>query len=298
MIFSGNFIGSDLDSVFLSLCRAVSFSSVESPRGLKTKELVFSTIEIENPKNCIVRNKHRKLSREYIEKEIDWYLAGTKSIDLIKDHAKTWSQIADEKGEVNSAYGWQIFTQETPMGRSQFDFVCEKILCDESTRQAVININQLTHKYPTKDFPCTLSLQLIVRNGKLHMLCNMRSSDLIWGLCNDVPFFVYIQTMICETLNKAGLDLELGSYCQATASLHVYERFFKMIDRVIADNSVYKSDLIDSVLSPKALNTMYSGEIARENLVENRSQRNMRSRIMEKIQKIRDKEDPNIYPLF
>ena len=59
---------------------------------------------------------------------------------------------------INSNYGYYVFKKKTQEGKSQLQWVRENIIENQETRQAVININEIEHKKPTKDFPCTLGL--------------------------------------------------------------------------------------------------------------------------------------------
>ena len=55
--------------------------------------------------------------------------------------------------------------------------------------------------------------------GLLHMIVNMRSWDLVWGLSYDVPSFVSVQMMLAAVL-KCGV----GAYLHNAGSAHVYDR--------------------------------------------------------------------------
>jgi thymidylate synthase len=138
-----------------------------------------------------------------------------------------------------------VFFQEIPSVkyRSQFDWVVESLLNDKYSRQAVINFNQPMHKYDTKDFVCTLSMQFFIRNNELVAITNMRSNDFIYGFGYDLPFFCLLQQLVYSHLLSKYPALQLGAYTHHAASLHVYDRHFEMVD-TIANNiyGIFKSE--------------------------------------------------------
>lgn len=234
--------GKDFDSVFKQAMVLLSQQKEYSPRGMKTKELINQTLVIENPLNSILTNTHRKLSEEYVEKEFDWYISGELTIDKIKDHASMWKTLLNPDGyTVNSNYGYYVFKQEVN-GRNQIDWVVDSLKSDVSSRQAIINFNQPKHKFKlNKDFVCTVSNQFLIRDNKLISLVNMRSCDLIYGASYDVPWFAYVHHCVYKMLKDAYPFLELGRMEHTSASLHVYERHFNMMNFICADSIDYIS---------------------------------------------------------
>lgn len=205
---------------------------LSSPRGLKTLELVNPTLVLTNPLNNLLSLKCRNYSVKYLMAELEWYKSCDLSVKMIEKHSSMWSKLKDGDGMVNSNYGFMVWRQTCPFVGSQFEWVIDKLVEDRDSRQAVINFNQVTHKYENnKDFPCTLTAQFLVRDDKLLEIVNMRSNDLVYGTCYDVPFFTLLQKTVYDVLKKrAGFErLELGVYVHNVASLHVYERHFDML---------------------------------------------------------------------
>jgi thymidylate synthase len=102
---------------------------------------------------------------------------------------------------------------------------------DNNSRQIVLpilNIQDTNRK--TKDLPCTISLQLLVRNNMLDMIVNMRSNDIIWGLPYDIFFFTVFQEIIANTIG-----IRLGTYIHRPASLHLYKEHFDLFNLVAND---------------------------------------------------------------
>ncbi len=238
--------GQDIDEVLYRACIKLKHARETSPRGFKTKELIQETLVIENPKKCVITNPARKFSLKYLEEELKWYMSGDKSIKNIGEHASLWKKIADKDGNVNSNYGEIIFKQELDgYNGSQWDWVIESLTNDKDSRQALININQPKHKYPgVKDFPCTLSIQYLIRDDSLVSITNMRSNDLVYGFGYDFPFFSFLQQKLHKELKKTYPFLQLGVNVHTAGSLHTYEKHYEMMDNIIKEYTEhsFKSD--------------------------------------------------------
>lgn len=247
-IFSSSCVGKDFDEIFYKTCCDINDFGIETkPRDQKIKELLDYTYIIKNPLLSILSNPHRKISKKYIVAEMNWYKSGERSIEKIKDYAKMWEMIANPDGTVNSNYGYFVWKQLTG-NKSQEDWVVESLIKDKDSRQALINFNQPEHKYQgNKDFVCTISAQFFIRKDeekvdKLFCKINMRSQDFIHGAGNDVGFFAYIQNGILNRLKSTYPDLILGDLITNAGSIHIYERHFEMLNKIINDKTIYKSE--------------------------------------------------------
>lgn len=187
-----------------------------------TKYLRNVSFVIKNPMDNEINTPWRKWSLKYARIEWDWYLKATRSTRDIKDHAKIWSMIQDEYGEVNSNYGWQ-------WNRSnQIEYVIKELKRDKNTRRAVLTIYDAKESHIfKKDTPCTLSIHFdIERDIFLNMSVNMRSNDLVFGFCNDQYCFSMLQKMIADNIG-----LKVGEYNHFCHNLHIYERHYKIHER-------------------------------------------------------------------
>jgi hypothetical protein len=112
---------------------------------------------------------------------------------------------------------------------NQWEYVKEELKNDPDSRRAVIHICLPQDSIEAKkDVPCTNTLQFFIRDKKLMLVVNMRSTDLIFGLGNDVPAFTFMQEMMAFELG-----VELGPYVHVSNSLHVYERHFGMCEEIL-----------------------------------------------------------------
>jgi len=220
---------SSLNQLLKHYSEDLSKAPAVNARNSKQKERIFQSFQIEDPTRINITIPERKFNTSYGIAEWLWYLSANKSANNIGKLAKIWEMISDQHGEVESNYGTYLI--------SQWNWIKEEIKKDTDTRRATVVINQIHHKYQNlKDYPCTHYIQFFVRDNKLHLGVNMRSNDLIFGLCNDVFTFCLFQQMMLNELNAAGFDLELGSYFHHAGSLHVYERHFEMIESIKNSN--------------------------------------------------------------
>lgn len=147
-------IAKTVNEAMYEIAKDLQNAEEHSPRGQKVKELLNYSIAIEHSKYCVCTIPARKINREYIDKELEWYKMATRDISFISQYAKMWSYVADNATYANSNYGIYIWEQKTPTDITQFEYVKQCLIKDKDSRQAIININQVEHKYDTKDFPC------------------------------------------------------------------------------------------------------------------------------------------------
>lgn len=217
-----------------------------SPRGSVTHEKINYSFCLTNPLECLIEkndlipNCYSKM--RYISAELLWYFKATDKIDLIKKYTSMWSQL-EVDGKVNSAYGNLIFNPQSDNNVIQFKWAIDSLLKDKDSRQAVMHFNNVSHQYSgNKDFVCTMYASLFIRENKLHLSVHMRSNDAVYGLFNDIAFFVSLQQLALLYLKNSYPNLELGHYYHTSNSMHIYDKHFKMFDLISEHGDKLKSD--------------------------------------------------------
>ena len=183
--------------------------------GIVVGEVINASTTILNPRWGLVQSDKRKLSVNYAVGELLWYLSGSNSLSDIQPYSSVWEKLSDDGMTINSAYGHRIHHK---FGFDQWLHVKNLLTKDPYTRQAVIHIKEPSN-VPTKDLPCTISLQYLIREGALHCIVYMRSNDLWLGFPYDVFCFTAFQTKLAMELG-----VKLGNYTHIAGSLHLYER--------------------------------------------------------------------------
>lgn len=228
----------------LSLMLRTGAQYTASPRGMKVKETLGVSFKITDPRRRWIYNSARGFKHQYAIAEALWYMAGNDSTEWISYYAPFWRDISDDGTTANSAYGARIFRPHPRIadGRmSQWEWVKSELKRDPDSRRAVIHIKSpIDSLDAVKDVPCTLALQFMVRGGALHLVANMRSSDLILGIANDIPAFTLLQELMALELG-----LKLGEYIHTSNSLHVYERHWDMLDQICEPLNIQASISLD-----------------------------------------------------
>lgn len=186
-----------------------------SPRGQKTRELISSrtVVDMRRP---VLTLPERKLNYQFMAAEAYWILVGDNRVAGIAPWNKHIAQFSDDGETFAGAYGPKI--------RNQLGWVVTQLLKDQDTRQAVLTIWE-RNPAPSKDIPCTVAFQFLIRQDRLHVLATMRSSDVWLGLPYDCFNFSMLGLEVCRQLRLAGLrTLEPGLLYLTAGSSHLYER--------------------------------------------------------------------------
>lgn len=172
----------------------------------------------------------RKLNLDYCKAEWAWYVRGDRFDTSIEKHAKLWKKIRAWDDGFNSNYGQYIFGEQ-----NQFAWVVKALTKDPYSRQASIQLLNMSHMYEgNTDFVCTHGINFQIRDGMLNMTVMMRSNDAIYGTTNDVFCFGQLLLAVWAELRHVYPNLQVGAYTHFVCSLHVYERHFDMLDRLVS----------------------------------------------------------------
>jgi thymidylate synthase len=200
------------------------------PRGLKITEKLNDSwiIDMDDP---IITLPERKLSYSFMFGEAAWMLAGKNDVESVSKYVDGVKRFSDDGITFFGAYGPKIITQTS--------YVVDTLIKDNDSRQAVINIWRENPR-SSKDIPCTLSLQFIMREASdelwLHTVATMRSNDAWLGTPYDTFNFSAISFYIICCLNFRGLKCKVGSLNIQAGSRHIYETDFKKLDNIFISN--------------------------------------------------------------
>lgn len=182
--------------------------------GVKGEVLNAVTV-IKDPTRGIVQSAVRKMPMRYAVGELMWYLSGNRRLSAIQNYTSAWDRMSDDGETVNSNYGWCI---KYKYGFDQWEYVRNMLQTDPNSRQAVLHIKTADNN-PSKDVNCTVCIQFLVRDGKLHATVYMRSNDIWMGFPYDVFSFTAMQVKMAMELGVG-----IGTYTHIAGSLHLYER--------------------------------------------------------------------------
>jgi thymidylate synthase len=233
---------------------------VSAPRGSETKELLNYNITLRDPRNRLITMRDRNTKLPYLLGEFIWYLGGSNEPTDILAYSKFWGQLTNvggpegyADGTINSNYGYRFFGHDKNAAvdrgydekTSQWYTVVDILSKDKDSRQAIMNVHLPADRWAgNKDVPCTLSLQFFIRDNALHMIVNMRSNDVILGFTNDVFQFTMLQEAMLLQLQRFYPDIELGFYYHNAGSMHIYDRHYAMMDKIMADETVIDVSMV------------------------------------------------------
>lgn len=184
-----------------------------APRGKRVKELLAVSVTIDDLRENILHNDARKLNYRYLVAEWLWIATGRAELSALTPYNSQMAKFSDDGVVLAGAYG--------PRLAPQWSYVIETLKKDPDTRQAVATI-WAPNPMPSKDIPCTIALQFLLREGRLHTVATMRSSDAWLGLPYDVFTFSQLANSVAGEL---GVDT--GSLTMQLASSHLYEEHWE-----------------------------------------------------------------------
>jgi len=193
--------------------------------GAKTIEIIGATFIADD--DHIVRTP----SYEYIERELEWYKSMSLYVEDIPGNTPViWKQIASTDGKINSNYGWCIYSSDNG---KQYDNVLAELKSNPDSRRATMIYNRPSmhtdfEKNGMNDFMCTFANTFFIRDNKLHSHYVMRSNDSLFGYGNDYAWAKYVQKELA-----LDLDVEVGDLIWTASNLHIYERHFPALEKMI-----------------------------------------------------------------
>ena len=216
-------------------------------------ELIARKVQLDPYAPYIYIDKNFQTPKKYVKAELDWY----KSMDLsIIGHEgiesnPTWQSCCtkDEKKEINSNYGWCVFSEENG---SQYDNCLEVLKKDKTTRNAIILYNrpEIYKDYKRNgmhDMICTFMSHFFIRNNKLYMIHNMRSNDVRYGfICSDLAWNCFVYQNMYEDLKSTYPDLEVGTIIWTSDSMHLYSRHFDDLKNFFESERSFRNSLLIS----------------------------------------------------
>ncbi len=138
-------------------------------------------------------------------------------MDFIRPYIPAYVEDSDDGLTVHGGYGPRIFRQR---GHDQLENAIQQLRASSTSRRAVIQVFDAEDNAKRfKEVPCTTTLQLLLREGRLHLIVTMRSNDAYLGLPHDVFCFTMLQEIVARIL---GVDL--GGYRHFVGSMHLYDK--------------------------------------------------------------------------
>lgn len=192
-----------------------------SPRGKPTKELVGQMIMISNPRARIVTSRFRSLNLGMLFGRFLWEVGGNDDLESISYYDANAIRFA--KGStIPTAYGHRLLSY----GKSGIDQVgrgIQTLRADPDSRRATgLILTPIDSPSTSREYPCIIGYQTLIREGYLNMIVYMRSSS-IWAV---FPIDVFLFTMLQEMIAHE-LGIEVGYTTYMIGSMHFYAEDLK-----------------------------------------------------------------------
>jgi len=245
--------GTAFEHVYIHAMKSLmSLGQTTSPRGYETKELSPFLLGFENSRKRFIFNPERKVNLAFMLAECLWIMNGREDVEMVSYYNSKIAQFSDNGETFHGAYGPRLRNLRTPNENQeeytdQFYQVINKLKSDPDSRQAICNIFLANRDYVvTKDVPCTMTYQFLIRDNKLEMIANMRSNDIILGLSTDAFNFSTIQEVIASELG-----IEPGWYYHIDGSLHIYKKDYEWAERIIKNGARLVKEILEMPPMPE-----------------------------------------------
>lgn len=188
--------------------------------GTKTRELIGYKLVLQDPLRSLLTDMNRGLNLGIAAVEAAQLIGGVSDPALTVRVSKNFARFLDG-GAFHGAYGPRI--------KTQLHALLDRLMQDSTSRQALLNIWRPQDDLfaGAKDLPCTLTLQFLIREDRLHAVVNMRSNDVFWGLSYDVFQFTQLQVTLANILGVG-----VGTYTHMAGSMHIYERDIEALSKL------------------------------------------------------------------
>lgn len=216
-----------------------------APRGQPTLEVQGATIILEDPYDALPVGVGRKLNPSIAAAEAAQLIGGVSYPDLMVRITRNFDRFRDD-GTFHGAYG--------PRVRAQLPAVVQRLKLDPHTRQAIVVLWDPVRDTFTEglsDYPCTISLQYFIRDGRLEAHTHMRSNDVWWGLAYDAFQFTQLQITVANVLG-----IEAGRYYHHANSLHFYLRDTAAAQELYFIHDAPKPERVEGFRGPDMVSAM------------------------------------------
>lgn len=179
-----------------------------------------------------LRNNSGTVKRAIDELLWIWQKKSNKISDL---DSHIWDQWAGEDGTIGKAYGYQMArkydfkTKEGIKKMDQVDYVLYLLKNDPSSRRIMTNIFCHDELKDMNLEPCAFGTQWLVKEGKLHLILNQRSQDMLAANGWNTMQYAALVFMFAQVNG-----LEVGTLTHNIGDCHIYDRHIPLVEKLIA----------------------------------------------------------------
>ncbi len=177
----------------------------------------------------------KKVNYPAVLRELLWYLSGEEHIRNLRAHTKIWDAWADERGELETAYGryWRRFPHPVQKSHApvretgqptaevreidQIRYVIDEIKRNPISRRLVVSAWEPGNAENSRLPPCHYSFVFHVLDGRLNCHLSQRSGDIALGIPFNLACYATLTQMIAQECG-----LKLGYFGHTIVDAHIY----------------------------------------------------------------------------
>ena len=178
-----------------------------------------------------LRNNTNTVKRAIDEILWIWQKKSNKVSDL---NSHIWDQWAGVDGTIGKAYGYQLAkkyefkTKDGLKTLDQVDYMLYLLKNDPASRRIMTNIFDFGDLKDMNLEPCAFGTQWLVKGGKLHLILNQRSQDMLAANGWNTIQYAALQCMVAQCVG-----LKPGTLTHNIGDCHIYDRHVPLIKKLI-----------------------------------------------------------------
>ena len=235
----------EADKNFIETCKEILKNGYSSEgTGVRTrwedgKEAnYYSIVGVTNKYNVekefpmiTLRNNTNTVKRAIDEILWIWQKKSNRVEDL---NSHIWDQWAGEDGTIGKAYGYQMAkkyefkTKDGIKEMDQVDYMLYLLKNDPASRRIMTNIFDFADLKDMNLEPCAFGTQWLVKEGKLHLILNQRSQDMLAANGWNTMQYAALLCMVAQCVG-----LKPGTLTHNIGDCHIYDRHIPLIEKLI-----------------------------------------------------------------
>ena len=178
-----------------------------------------------------LRNNTNTVKRAIDEILWIWQKKSNKVSDL---NSHIWDQWAGVDGTIGKAYGYQLAkkyefkTKDGMQTLDQVDYMLYLLKNNPASRRIMTNIFDFGDLKDMNLEPCAFGTQWLVKGGKLHLILNQRSQDMLAANGWNTMQYAALQCMVAQCVG-----LKPGTLTHNIGDCHIYDRHVPLIEKLI-----------------------------------------------------------------
>ena len=158
-----------------------------------------------------------------------------KSNKVSELNSHIWDQWAGKDGTIGKAYGYQFEkeyefkTKEGIFLFDQVDYVLYLLKHEPASRRIMTNLFNHEELKDMNLEPCAYGTQWLVKEGKLHLILNQRSQDMLTANGWNVMQYAALQYMFAQCV-----ELEVGTLTHNIGDCHIYDRHIPLVEKLLS----------------------------------------------------------------